>query len=274
VIASPRAASAATAGDGGPTVAAYALRERTRDVVRRAFPRRRGRMILCRSAAELSATFARTLVDAVIVDVAAATDDTWKAATLAADFPCTPFVAWSPLRAADAPIVGRCAALEFADVLAETIDDAALRELVVPIAFTARFAAALEPAHAELGLESPVQRRAWRWIVGRGGRPVRTDSLARALGVTREHLSRSFATAGAPNLKRIIDLVRVIAAAELSKSPGYDAVDVARVLEYASPSHLTSTAQRVCGTRSASLARLRTGDIIERFRQGRARSRG
>ena len=50
--------------------------------------------------------------------------------------------------------------------------------------------------------------------------------------------------------------------------------DVARVLEFASPSHLTSTAQRVCGTRSASLARFRTGDIIERFKEGRGRSRG
>ena len=58
------------------------------------------------------------------------------------------------------------------------------------------------------------------------------------------------------------------------KSPGYDAAAVARVLEFASPSHLTSTAQRVCGTRSASLARLRTGDIIERFKEGRGRSRG
>ncbi len=270
----PRAAAPLAAGEGGPTVAAYAIRERPRDVAKRAFPRRRGRIILCRTAAELSSTFARTLVDAVVVDVTAATDDTWKAATLASDFPCTPFFAWSHLRAADAPALARCAALDFADVVGETIDDGVLRELITPLAFTARFAAALEPAHAELGLESPVQRRAWRWIVGRGGRPVRTDLLARALGITREHLSRSFATAGAPNLKRIIDLVRVIAAAELSKSPGYDAADVARVLEYASPSHLTSTAQRVCGTRSASLARLRTGDIIERFRQGRARSRG
>ena len=261
-------------GDGGPTVAAYAPHERARDAVKRAFPRRRGRMIVCRSAAELVGTFARTLVDVVVVDIAAPTEDTWRAAGLAVDFPCTPFVAWSPFRAADAPAIARCAGLEFADVLSEGIDEAALREIVVPMAFTARFATALEPAHMELGLESPVQRRAWRWIVGRGGRPVRTDLLARALGITREHLSRSFATAGAPNLKRVIDLVRVIAAAELSKSPGYDASDVARVLEYASPSHLTSTAQRVCGTRSASLARLRTGDIIERFRQGRGRSRG
>ncbi len=261
------------AGDGGPTVAAYAAHERTRDLVKRAFPRRRGRMILCRSAGELGEAFARTLVDLVVVDVAGPTDDTWKAAGLAADCPCTPFFAWTPLRAADAPTVARCASLEFADVLGDGIDDTALRDIVVPMAFTARFATALEPAHGELGLESPVQRRAWRWIVGRGGRPVRTDLLARALGVTREHLSRSFATAGAPNLKRVIDLVRVIAAAELSKCPGYDAADVARVLEYASPSHLTSTAQRVCGTRSASLARLRTGDIIERFLQGRGRSR-
>ena len=264
----------AGAGDGGPTVAAFTTRERARDVVKRAFPRRRGRLILCRSAAELANAFARTLVDVVVVDVAGPTDDMWKAAGLAPEFPCTPFLAWSPLRAGDAPTVARCASLDFADVLSEGVDDDALREIVAPMAFTARFSSALEPAHQALGLELPVQRRAWRWIVERGGRPVRTDLLARALGVTREHLSRSFATAGAPNLKRVIDLVRVIAAAELSKCPGYDAADVARVLDYASPSHLTSTALRVCGTRSASLARLRTGDILERFRQGRGRSRG
>jgi len=52
-----------------------------------------------------------------------------------------------------------------------------------------------------------------------------------------------------------------------------DVSEVAKVLEFASPSHLTSTAQRIVGARSASLARLRTGDLIERFRQGRGRSR-
>ena len=260
--------------DGGPTVAAYAPHDRVRDVVKRAFPRRRGRVLVCRTATEVSGAFARTLVDLVVVDVAAPTDDTWKVAAMAVDFPCAPFFAWSPFRAADAPALARCAGLDFADVLSDGIDDAALHDIVAPLAFTARFGTALEPAHAELGLESPVQRRAWRWIVERGGRPVRTDLLSRALGVTREHLSRSFAAAGAPNLKRVIDLVRAIAAAELSKCPGYDAADVARVLEYASPSHLASTAQRVCGTRSASLARLRAGDIIERFLQGRGRSRG
>jgi AraC-like DNA-binding protein len=259
--------------EGGPTVVALTQREKTKALLKKAFPRRRGTLLFSKSSAEVAATFGGTLVDLVIIDVTGAVDDTWKAAGLAVEFPCTPFFGVAGVRASDGPAIARCASLDFVDVLADGIDDEAIRELVVPFAFTARFAAALAPAHAALGLESPVQRRAWNWIVERGGRPVRTDLLASSLGVTREHLSRSFATAGAPNLKRIIDLVRVIAAAELAKSPGYDPADVARVLDYASPSHLASTAQRVCGIRAASLARLRTGDIIERFLQGRGRSR-
>jgi AraC-like DNA-binding protein len=269
----PSRASVAAAEEG-PTVLAFTARERTKALLKKAFPRRRGRLVLCRSSAELASAFSRTLVDAVVIDVAGGVDDTWKAASLAAEYPCTPFFGISGMRASDAPAIARCAGLDFVDVMADGVDDDAMRELIAPFTFTSRFSEALGPAHATLGLASAVQRRAWNWIVERGGRPVRTDLLAKALGVTREHLSRSFAIAGAPNLKRIIDLVRVIAAAELAKSPGYDPADVARVLEYASPSHLASTAQRVCGIRAASLARLRTGDIIERFLQGRGRSRG
>jgi transcriptional regulator GlxA family with amidase domain len=110
-------------------------------------------------------------------------------------------------------------------------------------------------------------------VIARGGRPIRTSELAATLGVTREHLSRSFAAAGAPNLKRVIDLVRLLAAAELSKNPGYDVRDVARVLGFASASHLSSTAQRIVGTKPASLARLRAVDLVDRFGQGRGRSR-
>ena len=149
----------------------------------------------------------------------------------------------------------------------------AVRELVMPQSFSVRFGVALRDAHQALALDTSLQQRAWWAIIAHGGRPVRTEMIAEQLEVTREHLSRSFAVAGAPNLKRIIDLVRLIAAAELAKNPGYDVSDVARVLEFASPSHLTSTAQRILGARSASLARLRTGDLIERFRQGRGRSR-
>lgn len=255
------------------TIAAYVPRERVRSLLSRAFPRRKARLEVCRSADDLQRVFTRTLVDAVMVDVGAPTEDTWAAAGRAPEFPCAPFFGIGSFRVADAPSIARCAALEFVDVFADGIDDSALGSLVVPHAFTARFAAALMPASDILGLSSSVQQKAWRWIAARGGRPVRTDLLARALGITREHLSRSFATGRAPNLKRVIDLVRVVAAAELSKCPGYDTSDVARVLRFASASHMATTSERVCGARVASLARLRAGDIIERFLAGRTRSR-
>lgn len=92
--------------------------------------------------------------------------------------------------------------------------------------------------------------------------------------MSREHLSRNFSGLGSPNLKRVIDLVRMIAAAELAKNPGLDIRDIAHILGFASSSHLAVTAQRVLGTRPASLSRLRTVDLIERFVQGRTRSRG
>jgi AraC-like DNA-binding protein len=79
---------------------------------------------------------------------------------------------------------------------------------------------------------------------------------------------------GSPNLKRVIDLVRLIGAAELAKNPGLDIRDVAKILGFASSSHLAVTAQRLLGTRPASLSRLRTIDLIDRFMQGRTRSRG
>jgi AraC-like DNA-binding protein len=67
--------------------------------------------------------------------------------------------------------------------------------------------------------------------------------------------------------------VRLIAAAELAKNPGYDIRDVSAVLGFASSSHLSSTAQRVVGTRPGSFSALRTIDLIERFAHGRGRSR-
>jgi AraC-like DNA-binding protein len=139
--------------------------------------------------------------------------------------------------------------------------------------FTARFADALRVAPPALTLKTPVQQRAWEYIVARAGRRVRTVNLARHLGVTREHLSRTFSSGGAPNLKRVIDLVRLLAAAELAKNPGYDIRDIASVLDFASSSHLSSTAQRIVGSKPASLARLRTVDLIQRFARGHGRSR-
>jgi len=256
-----------------PVVLAATTRDRARDVLKKAFPRRRTALAFCKSAAELDAALRRELIDAVIVDIAQPGDDTWEAVALARDFPSIPFFSYGPSRVADGASMARCADAEFSDLLTEGMDDAWLRELVFPQSFTARFAAALHEPPPSLGLDAPLQRQAWQAVVRCGGRTVRTESLAEQLGVTREHLSRSFAASGAPNLKRIIDLVRLLAAAELSKNPGYDVSDVAQVLDFASASHLGSTALRIVGARTASLARLRAADLIERFRQGRGRSR-
>lgn len=257
-----------------PLVVLHATRERARTLMRAAFPRRRTRLLLVRTPAELEATFRSALVDAAVVDLSGAGDETWRAAALAREFPSIPFFGLTALRAAEAPALAQCAALDFADVLVESIDDAVCRALVLRRGFSARFVDALGTPPPALELDTPLQQAAWRHIVAWGGRPVRTQLLADALGVTREHLSRTFAADGAPNLKRVIDLVRLISAAELAKNPGYDVRDVAAVLDFASSSHLSSTAQRVVGTKPASLARLRAVDLIDRFTKGHGRSRG
>lgn len=257
-----------------PVVVLHTSRDRARTMMRATFPRRRARLLLARTPAELEASVRSELVDAAIVDLTSASDDTWRAAGLALEFPSVPFFGLLALRAAEAPALAQCVALDFADVIVETVDDVISRDLVLRAGFSTRFASALHDPPPALELHTDLQRAAWRGIVAWGGRPVRTQLLAAALGVTREHLSRTFAADGSPNLKRVIDLVRLIAAAELAKNPGYDVRDVAAVLDFASSSHLSSTAQRVVGTKPASLARLRAVDLVDRFTRGHRRSRG
>lgn len=257
-----------------PTVVALSTRERSRETFRRAFPRRRGRLALVRNGEELRHALATSFVDAVLVDLGQPSDDLWGAAGMARDFPSIPFFGYAPLRPADAAVQARAPQLELADCLVEGAEDAVLRDLVLPTTFTVRFASALQTAPERLGLVTPVQLSAWRYIVAQGGRIVRTDAIAAAVGLTREHLSRRFSSDGAPNLKRVIDLVRLLAAANLAKNPGLDLPDISRILGFASASHLSATCVRLLGVKSSSLARLRPSDLMDRFvKQGRGRSR-
>jgi AraC-like DNA-binding protein len=257
-----------------PSVVAFVQRDRARLLLKAAFPRRKARVVLTRTAQDFDHALRATLVDVAIVDVGSAHDETWRAAAFAREFPSVPFFGVAALRAGEGPALAQCAAYEFVDVLVDGVDDAAARDILVRHAFTTRFATALGDPPRALSLDSALQRAAWRCIVAQAGRPVRTSAIARALRVTREHLSRTFAADGCPNLKRVIDLVRLIAAAELAKNPGYDIRDVARLLDFASSSHLSTTAQRIVGTKPPSLARLRTVDLVERFVRGHERSRG
>lgn len=264
------------AADSSPTfpcVLVYAARERARTFARTAFPRKRGRVVLVRTAAEFEAAIRRELIDAVVVDLAGQGEEHWAVAARAADFPSTPFFGLLPFRTSDADAISRCAGMGFTDVLCEQVDEGSARDIVAPSGYSARFARALASAPPELGLNSDTQQRTWHAIVQHAGRPVTTTTLASVMGVTREHLSRNFARDNGANLKRVIDLVRLISAAELSKNPGYDVRDVAAVLGFASSSHLAVTTQRIASTRPASLPGLRAVDLIDRFVQGRTRSR-
>lgn len=257
-----------------PNIVACAARERTKDTLRRVLPRRRARLGFARTDGELIAALQTSLVDAVIIDLGQANDETWALAAVARDFPSIPFFGYGAPRPAEVPALSRAYTLEFADCIAEGIEDEFARELIAPSTFTVRFATALRGAEERVGLSTALQQEAWKFIVAQGGRPVRTEAIAEAVGLTREHLSRRFSADGAPNLKRVIDLVRILAAAELAKNPGYDVPDIARVLEFASASHLSASCQRLAGVKSGSLARLRPLDLIERFvKQGRGRSR-
>jgi AraC-like DNA-binding protein len=256
-----------------PLVVAHAKRERARTILRSAFPRRKGRLVFARNVDEVREALRTSLVDAVIVDIAGAQEEAWKVTSLAADHATTAFFGITPLRVGDAAAVADCVHRDFAGVLVEGIDDTVARDLVLRASFSARFARALAQPPSSLSLGSPIQHQVWTLVVAHAGRPVRTDTLAAELKVTREHLSRSFAANGSPNLKRVIDLVRVIAAAELAKNPGLDLRDVSAVLGFASPSHLATTSQRIAGTKPVSLTRLRTVDIVERFVRGHGRSR-
>ena len=257
-------------GTARPLVIAYTPKDRTRAWLKRLAGRRLGRLVLVRGAAEFAGVFLSELVDAALVEVTG--DGSEKAAALSLEYPSVAFLAITPFRAGDAPAVARCAELEFADVLVEGVDDAVARDLIARRSYSARFAAALETPPPSLALTASLHLDAWRFIVAAGGRPVRTSALASSLGLTREHLSRSFGVGSAPTLKRLIDLVRLLSAAELAKNPGYDVTDVARVLKFSSAAHRSLTAQRLSGRRASSLAAMRGVDVIERFVEERSRA--
>lgn len=242
-----------------------------RTLIRRGLPRRGWRVERCRGVESLERTLWRRLVDAVVVDVRSNA----AGAVLACipRYPRIPFFVLSVFRPDDGALIARARSAGVAGILVEGVDDAAAGELIGEGSATARRRLALADAPRMLRLTEPIQLRAWDEVLARVGTRTTTADVARAVRRSREHLSREFGAGGAPNLKRVIDLVRVAWAADLMANPGYNASVVAGLLRFASPTHMAQCAERVAGVQPAALAGLGPAGVLARFARGRTRSR-
>lgn len=242
-----------------------------RDLLRRGV-KRRARVLSCRSVRRVHLLLAEELVDAIVVDVRSGSLAA-EAFALASSFPEIPIFACSAFRPDDGPLLARCQAAGLQGVFVNGVDEPVLGEYVASRCATSRRRSALGDAPHLLRLTEPVQLHVWNEILERVDQPITTASLARVLGVSREHLSREFAAGGAPNLKRVIDLARLTCAAHLLTNPGYNITTVARILRFSSASHLAGSARRIAGVAPSELAALGARGVLHRFRRGRMRSR-
>jgi transcriptional regulator GlxA family with amidase domain len=187
-------------------------------------------------------------------------------------FPVFPLVAWGGFRPDDGEALAAWTRAG-ATVLVEGVDDAVAGELLKRATLAAERRRHLADGPRLLRLTDSLQRKAWELVLEAVDRPARTSELARALDVSREHLSRQFGAGGAPNLKRVIDLVRIVTAAQLLGNPALEVVDVVRVLHFASLSHLNRTARRITGLPASELPRLGPRGVLTSFTRGNTRSR-
>ncbi len=242
-----------------------------RAVMRRGLKRRGIRLVGCRSPEQLERVFRGELVDAVVVG--ASRGQVEPTLALAAKFPRVPFFLAGAFRPDDAPLLLAYWQGGVRAILVDGVDDYAAAELVLAKGASGARRRELRDAPKLLRLTEPLQLRAWEEVLGRAGDATTTGQVAAALKVTREHLSREFAAGGAPNIKRVIDLARVLCAADLLGNPGYSVASAARVLRFSSPSHLSGCAKRIAGTSPGELPRLGLRGVLGRFLRGRTRSR-
>jgi AraC-like DNA-binding protein len=253
-----------------PAIAALLESRAAVVALRRTLPKGGPSVITCKSAAALHRLLQRRLIDAVVL--APQPGLLPELAQLRSRLPFLPLVAYAPFRPDDGELLLACREAISA-VAVEGVDDAIVGDLVVRASITAERRLALAEAPRMLRLTEPLQRSAWNVLLGEVERPIRTIALARRLSISREHLSRQFGAGGAPNLKRVIDLTRVVCAAQLLGNPGYSVPMVVRVLHFASPSHLGNTVRRIANVPTTGLGGLGPKGVLGAFVRGNTRSR-
>ncbi len=229
------------------------------------------RVVTCRTRKRVETLLATDVVDSIVVDVLHNPLD-WLA-NIADRFPRIPLFAYSAFRPDDGRLLSACFEVGVRAVLVERVDDPVAGEIVSRFGASRVRKQLVTDAPRLLRLTEAIQLRAWHEALGRVGSLVTTADIAQSLRVSREHLSREFGAGGAPNLKRVIDLARIICAADLLQNPGYSVSTVAAILHFASSSHLASSARRVTGTTPAQLPGLGPRGVLAHFLRGRTRSR-
>ncbi|HLG04855.1 MAG TPA: AraC family transcriptional regulator [Gemmatimonadales bacterium] len=235
-------------------------------LLRRSLPRGSGRLVPCRTGPELEGILRSRLVDVVVLGPAAAHRNL---AAVRAAFPTIPVVIYGVVRAEDAEPLLRWDEAGVSLVLVEGVDDAVAGDLLLRHAASRRRTASLAELPRLLRLTERLQLRAWDRLASGPGRPPRTGALARALGVSREHLSRQFGAGGAPTLKGVSDLLAVGASLELLANPGHSTATVARLMGFATSSHLGAVIRRVTGLCLPEARGLGSRDVVRRFLRNR-----
>jgi AraC-like DNA-binding protein len=229
-------------------------------------------VVACRSVAGLGRAYESRLLDAVVVGRKRLDDLDFD--RLRRLFPQIPVVVYGPFRPDDGALLLRLKERDrVAAVAVEGVDDPVVGNVVGRHLLSRVRQASLADAPRLLRLTEPLQREAWAALLSVAGRPVRTEELATVLGVSREHLSRQFGAGGAPNLKRVIDFLRIVCAAQLLANPGYRPGVVAALLEFGTPSHLHAMSRRIVGLPAGRLASMGPRGVLRAFARGATRSR-
>ena len=222
-------------------------RERPRTLLRRAFPRGRAQIHVVRDADGIDSALRTMLVDAIIVDLLPGTAATvgWRAVEHATRHAPIPAIGLVAPRALDPALLARLHTAGVSTILVDGVDDAMIRVLLQPVLLTTRFtmrADVLLTAHDVGALAEAV----WRTGVSHVGRLTSVASVAKQLGLSREHLSRTLRATRSPGPKQLLELVRLLMV-QTQLAAGVPVAIAAARLGYSSVSHLARGARSATG---------------------------
>lgn len=238
-------------------------RERPRLLLSRAFPRGRAQIHVVRDADGIDHALRTMLVDAIIVDLLPGAAGTvgWRAVEHATRHAPIPAVGLIAPRALDPALLVRLHAAGVTTILIDGVDDAMIRVLLQPVLLTTRFtvrADVLLTSHAV----GPLAEAVWRTGVSHVGRLTSVATVAKQLGLSREHLARTLRSAGAPGAKQLLELVRLLVV-QTQLSAGVPVAVAAVRLGYSSVSHLARAARTATGITPRHWGSLTAAGLIE-----------